>query len=71
MVQECEGEEVRNVGRMEEFVADDVIILRQVRTATSEKKILDIDKMRGVPVERSMFEYLSDKRYGGNNHAPY
>ncbi|MGA3405089.1 MAG: hypothetical protein ABSD49_05095 [Candidatus Bathyarchaeia archaeon] len=56
---------------MEEFVADDVIILRQVRTATSEKKILDIDKMRGVPVERSMFEYLSDKRYGGNNHAPY
>jgi circadian clock protein KaiC len=50
---------------MEEFIADGVIILRQVRTATSEKKILDIVKMRGVPVERSMFEYLIDKRYGG------
>ena len=50
---------------MEEFVADGVIILRQVRTATSEKKILDIVKMRGVPLERSMFEYLIDRRYGG------
>jgi circadian clock protein KaiC len=50
---------------MEEFVADGVIILRQVRTASSEKRILDIVKMRGVPVERSMFEYLIDKRYGG------
>jgi circadian clock protein KaiC len=50
---------------MEEFVADGVIILRQVRTATSEKRVLDIVKMRGVPVERSMFEYLIDKRYGG------
>ena len=50
---------------MEEFVADGVIILRQVRTATSEKKILDIVKMRGIPVERSVFEYLIDKRYGG------
>ena len=50
---------------MEEFVADGVIILRQVRTSTSEKKILDIVKMRGIPVERSVFEYLIDKRYGG------
>jgi circadian clock protein KaiC len=50
---------------VEEFVADGVIILRQVRTATSEKKILDIVKMRGVPVERSVFEYLIDKRYRG------
>jgi len=50
---------------MEEFVADGVIILRQVRTATSEKKILDIVKMRGVPVERSVFEYLIDWRYQG------
>jgi len=50
---------------IEEFVADGVIVLRQVRTATSEKKILDIVKMRGAPVERSVFEYLIDKRYGG------
>lgn len=50
---------------MEEFVADGVIILRRVRTMHSEKRILEIAKMRGVPVERSMFEYLIDKRYGG------
>ena len=50
---------------MEEFVADGVIILRQVRTATAEKKILDIAKMRGVPLRRSVFEYVIDKRYGG------
>lgn len=48
---------------MEEFVADGVIILRRVGTMHSEKRILEIVKMRGVPVERSMFEYLIDKRY--------
>jgi circadian clock protein KaiC len=50
---------------MEEFVADGVIILKQVRLANSEKRIMDIAKMRGVPVERSVFEYVIDKRYGG------
>ena len=50
---------------MEEFVADGVIILRHVRTVNSEKKILEIVKMRGVPLERSTFEYLISKRYGG------
>jgi circadian clock protein KaiC len=49
----------------EEFVADGVIILRQVRTGASEKRILDIAKMRGVPVERSVFEYVIDAKYGG------
>ena len=50
---------------MEEFVADGVIILKQVRTGTSEKRTLDIAKMRGIPVERSVFEYVIDKSYGG------
>jgi circadian clock protein KaiC len=50
---------------IEEFVADGVIVLRHIRTGNSEKKILEIVKMRGVPVERSTFEYLIDKRYGG------
>ena len=50
---------------MEEFVADGVIILKQVRTGTAEKRTLDIAKMRGIPVERSVFEYVIDKRYGG------
>jgi circadian clock protein KaiC len=50
---------------MEEFVADGVIILRHVRGAALEKRILDIVKMRGVPVERSVFEYVIDIRYGG------
>jgi circadian clock protein KaiC len=58
------GESKTGLG-MEEFVADGVIILRRVGTIHSEKKILEIVKMRGVPVERSMFEYLIDKRYGG------
>jgi len=46
-------------------VADGVIMLRRIRTVNSEKKILEIVKMRGVPVERSTFEYLISKRYGG------
>jgi circadian clock protein KaiC len=50
---------------MEEFVADSVIILRQVRTEGSEKRIMDIAKMRGVQVQRSVFEYVIDRRYGG------
>jgi circadian clock protein KaiC len=50
---------------MEEFVADGVIILRHVRAAALEKRVLDIVKMRGVPVERSVFEYVIDTRYGG------
>lgn len=50
---------------MEEFVADGVIILKQVRTGTAEKRTLDIAKMRGIPVERSVFEYVIDKSYGG------
>jgi KaiC/GvpD/RAD55 family RecA-like ATPase len=50
---------------IEEFVADGVIMLRRIRTVNSEKKILEIVKMRGVPVERSTFEYLISKRYGG------
>jgi circadian clock protein KaiC len=58
------GESTTGSG-MEEFVADGVIILKQLRTATSEKRTLDIAKMRGVPVERSVFEYVIDKRYGG------
>jgi circadian clock protein KaiC len=50
---------------MEEFVADGVIFLRQVRTGTSEKRVMDIAKMRGVPVERSVFEYVIEERFGG------
>lgn len=50
---------------IEEFVADGMIILRHVRTVNSEKKILEIVKMRGVPLGRSTFEYLISKRYGG------
>lgn len=50
---------------MEEFAADGVIILRHIRTTNSEKKILEIVKMRGVPIERSTFEYLILKRYEG------
>jgi len=50
---------------MEEFVADGVIILKQVRKAKSEKRTLDIAKMRGVSVERAVFEYAIDEMYGG------
>ncbi len=50
---------------IEEFVADGVIMLKHVRTVNSEKKIMEIVKMRGVPLERSTFEYLISKRYGG------
>ena len=50
---------------IEEFVADGVILLKYVRTGNVEKKELEITKMRGVPIERSAYEYLIDKAYGG------
>lgn len=50
---------------VEEFIADGVILLKYSRTGKTEKREMEIPKMRGVPVIKSSYEYTIDKRYGG------
>lgn len=50
---------------VEEFIADGVILLRRCRSGNAERKEMEIVKMRGVPLDRSIFEYLIDEKYGG------
>ena len=50
---------------VEEFVADGVVLLRTIKTGNVEKRQIEIAKMRGTPIDRSTFEYLIDKDYGG------
>jgi circadian clock protein KaiC len=50
---------------VEEFIADGVILLKYSRTGKTEKREMEIPKMRGVPVMKSSYEYTIDKRYGG------
>jgi len=58
------GEEKTGFG-VEEFVADGVIFLNTVKSGIAEKSVLEIAKMRGVPLGRKSFDYIIDKRYGG------
>jgi circadian clock protein KaiC len=58
------GEEKTGFG-VEEFVADGVIFLNTVKSGIAEKSVLEIAKMRGVPLGRKSFEYIIDERYGG------
>jgi circadian clock protein KaiC len=58
------GEEKTGFG-VEEFVADGVIFLKTVKSGIAEKSVLEIAKMRGVPLGRKSFEYIIDERYGG------
>jgi circadian clock protein KaiC len=57
--------EVKTGFSVEEFVADGVIFLKTVKSGIAEKSVLEIAKMRGVPLGRKSFDYIIDKRYGG------
>ena len=57
--------EVKTGFGVEEFVADGVIFLKTVKSGSTEKTVLEIAKMRGVPLPRKSFEYLIDERFGG------
>jgi circadian clock protein KaiC len=57
--------EVKTGFGVEEFVADGVIFLKTVKSGIAEKSVLEIAKMRGVPLGRKSFDYIIDKRYGG------
>jgi len=57
--------EVKTGFGVEEFVADGVIFLKKLGTEQVERNVLEIAKMRGVPLPRSSFEYIIDERFGG------
>jgi circadian clock protein KaiC len=57
--------EVKTGFGVEEFVADSLIFLRKTKSGSAEESVLEIAKMRGVPLPRSSFQYLIDKRFGG------
>jgi circadian clock protein KaiC len=58
------GEEKTGFG-VEEFVADGVIFLKTVKSGISEKRVLEIAKMRGIFLPRKSSEYIIHERYGG------
>jgi circadian clock protein KaiC len=57
--------EVKTGFGVEEFVADGVIFLKRLGTERVERNVLEIAKMRGVPLPRKSFEYMIDERVGG------
>lgn len=59
------GESKTVGGAAAEFIADGVIVLRHTRKGNVEKNEIEIAKMRGVPIERSAFEYMIDEKLGG------
>lgn len=50
---------------MEEFVADGVILLKHSHVGTTKKMELELLKMRGTPLSRSLYEYIIDRKDGG------
>jgi circadian clock protein KaiC len=48
-----------------EFIADGVIIMKNLIDAGSEKRILQVAKMRKTRVIHSNYEYLISEKYGG------
>jgi circadian clock protein KaiC len=50
---------------IEEFIADGVIILRASKIGATERREIEIAKMRGSRIERATYEYLIDERYHG------
>jgi circadian clock protein KaiC len=50
---------------VEEFIADGVIFLKSSEPGLTEKRTLNIAKIRGVALDRSAFEYLIDERHNG------
>jgi circadian clock protein KaiC len=50
---------------VEEFIVDAVILLKYRKFRNIEKRELEIRKMRGVAIGRSVFEYMIDARHGG------
>ncbi len=50
---------------IEEFIADGIIILRASKIGATERRELEIPKMRGSRIERATYEYLIDERYHG------
>jgi circadian clock protein KaiC len=48
-----------------EFISDGIIILKSSLGRPTEKKELEVAKMRGTNIERPTFEYLIDEKYGG------
>jgi circadian clock protein KaiC len=57
--------EVKTGFGVEEFVADGVIFLKTVKSGISEKRVLEIAKMRGIFLPRKSSEYIIHERYGG------
>jgi circadian clock protein KaiC len=57
--------EVKTGFGVEEFVADGLIFLKKVKSGSAEMTVLEIAKIRGVPLPRSSFEYIIDERSGG------
>ena len=52
---------------IEEFVADGLILLKNIRSGALEKKEIEIVKMRGCAIDRGCYEYLIDAKHGGIN----
>ena len=50
---------------IEEFIADGVIILKASKIGATERREIEIPKMRGSRIERATYEYLIDERYHG------
>ena len=50
---------------IEEFIADGVIILKASKIGATERREIEIAKMRGSRIERATYEYLIDERYHG------
>jgi circadian clock protein KaiC len=65
LVGEIPFEDVKTGFGSAEFVADGVIFLKQFKSGRAEGHVLEIVKMRGIPLGRSSFEYLIDELYGG------
>jgi len=57
--------EIRAGSGIDEFVSDGIILLKASREGPIERRQLEIVKMRGVPIERTSFEYQINGKNGG------